>query len=101
MTVSKLRSLAAIAELIPDHAVVSISSSSGLGCPDSTLRAIGEQFDDSGRPRNITTIHPIAAGDMYGIDGIDHLAKKGLLKRIIAGSYPAVRLQGNHHVSGK
>ena len=89
MTVSKLRSLAAIAELIPDHAVVSISSSSGLGCPDSTLRAIGEQFDDSGRPRNITTIHPIAAGDMYGIDGIDHLAKKGLLKRIIAGSYPS------------
>ena len=26
---------------------------------------------------------------MYGIDGIDHLAEPGLLKRVIAGSYPS------------
>lgn len=89
MANSKLTSLAAVAELIPDHAVVSVSSSSGLGCPDAALRAIGERFDKSGQPRGITTIHPIAAGDMYGIDGIDHIAKTGLLKRVIAGSYPS------------
>ena len=89
MANSKLTSLAAVAELIPDYAVVSVSSSSGLGCPDATLKALGERFDNSGAPRSITTIHPIAAGDMYGIDGIDHIAKKGLLKRIIAGSYPS------------
>ena len=89
MTNDKLISLAAAAELIPDHAVVSVSSSSGLGCPDAALKAIGERFDHSGRPRSITTIHPIAAGDMYGIAGIDHIAKKGLLKRVIAGSYPS------------
>lgn len=89
MGIYKLTSLAAVAELIPDHAVVSVSSSSGLGCPDATLRAIGERFDNSGMPRNLTTIHPIAAGDMYGIDGIDHIAKAGLLKRVIAGSFPS------------
>ena len=89
MAFSKLTSLAAVAELIPDHAVVSVSSSSGLGCPDATLKAIGERFDNSGMPQNITTIHPIAAGDMYGIDGIDHIARPGLLKRVIAGSYPS------------
>ena len=32
---------------------------------------------------------PIAAGDMYGIKGIDHLAKKGLLATVLAGSYPS------------
>lgn len=89
MADNKLISLAASAELIPDRAVVSISASSGLGCPDATLKAIGERFARSGAPRNITTIHPIAAGDMYGIDGIDHIARKGLLKRVIAGSFPS------------
>jgi propionate CoA-transferase len=53
------------------------------------LKAIGQRFDETGEPRQLTTIHPIAAGDMYGIDGIEHLAKPGMLKRVIAGSYPS------------
>ncbi|HEV7252159.1 MAG TPA: acyl CoA:acetate/3-ketoacid CoA transferase [Mesorhizobium sp.] len=82
-------SLADAAKLIPDGAVVSVSSSSGLGCPDATLRAIGERFEATGHPKNLTTLHPIAAGDMSGIKGVDHIAKPGLLKRIIGGSYPS------------
>ena len=74
---------------IADNAVVTVSSSSGLGCPDKVLQAIGERFDKEGHPRNLTTLHPIAAGDMYGIKGIDHIAKDGLLSTIIAGSYPS------------
>jgi propionate CoA-transferase len=77
------------ADLIPDEAIVSVSSSSGLGCPDLMLKAIGERFAATGHPRNLTTLHPIAAGDMSGIKGIDHIAKAGLLKRIIGGSYPS------------
>jgi propionate CoA-transferase len=77
------------AALIADGATISVSSSSGLGCPDATLRAIGERFRETGFPRDITSIHPIAAGDMYGIDGIDHIAEPGLLKRVIAGSFPS------------
>jgi acyl CoA:acetate/3-ketoacid CoA transferase len=86
---NKIIPLEELGRLIPDGAVVSISSSSGLGCPDAALRAIGEHFEAEGRPQGLTTIHPIAAGDMYGIDGIDHLAQPGLLKRIIAGSLPS------------
>jgi acyl CoA:acetate/3-ketoacid CoA transferase len=82
-------SLAEAVALIPDGATVSVSSSSGLGCPDATLRAIGDRFRETGSPRGLTTIHPIAAGDMYGIDGIDHIAEPGLLTRVIAGSYPS------------
>lgn len=77
------------AALIPDGATVTVSSSSGLGCPDAVLAAIGRRFDASGAPRGLTTLHPIAAGDMWGIKGIDHLAKPGLLARVIAGSYPS------------
>src|SRR6187200_2983908 len=89
MARDKVISLAEAARLIPDGATVSVSSSSGLGCPDATLRAIGERFEREGAPRKLTTIHPIAAGDMYGIAGIDHIARCGLLKRVIAGSYPS------------
>jgi len=74
---------------IRDGAVVTVSSSSALGCPDRVLQAIGERFRDTGHPRNITTIHPIAAGDMYGVKGMDHIAQEGLLARVIAGSYPS------------
>jgi acyl CoA:acetate/3-ketoacid CoA transferase len=77
------------AALIPDGAIVSISSSSGLGCPDLMLKAIGDRFDATGHPRNLTTLHPIAAGDMSGIKGVDHIARKGLLSRILGGSYPS------------
>ena len=75
--------------LIADGAVVTVSSSSALGCPDLVLKAIGARFDAEGHPRNLTTIHPIAAGDMYGVKGVDHLAKDGLLSRILGGSYPS------------
>lgn len=86
---SRIISFSEAAELIPDGATVSVSSSSGLGCPDAMLRAIGERYRATGHPRELTTIHPIAAGDMYGIDGIDHIAEDGLLSRVIAGSYPS------------
>ncbi|MGE3798866.1 MAG: acyl CoA:acetate/3-ketoacid CoA transferase, partial [Thermomicrobiales bacterium] len=85
----KLISLENAASLVPDDATLTVSSSSGLGCPNAMLRAIGDRFRSTGRPRGLTTIHPIAAGDMYGIDGIDHLAEDGLLSRVIAGSYPS------------
>src|SRR6476659_1324137 len=77
------------AGLIPDGAVVTVSSSSGLGCPDAVLAAVGRRFETSGHPRAITTLHPIAAGDMWGIKGIDHIARDGLLAKVLAGSYPS------------
>ncbi len=86
---AKIVSAAEAVARIDDGAVVTVSSSSGLGCPDKVLQAMGERFETEGHPRNLTTLHPIAAGDMYGIKGIDHIARDGLLKRVIAGSYPS------------
>jgi propionate CoA-transferase len=89
MVRSKVIPIETVGALIPDNSVVTVSSSSGLGCPDAALRAIGDHFLETGEPRGLTTIHPIAAGDMYGIQGIEHIAHSGLLKRVIAGSFPS------------
>lgn len=88
-TPSKLVSAAEAVARIRDEAVVTVSSSSALGCPDAVLEALGARFRAEGHPRNLTTLHPIAAGDMYGVKGVDHIAQDGLLSTIIGGSYPS------------
>jgi acyl CoA:acetate/3-ketoacid CoA transferase len=77
------------AALVADGATVAVNSSSGLLCPDAMLKALGERFVATGAPRDLTTIHPIAAGDMFGTKGVDHIAHKGMIRRIIGGSYPS------------
>lgn len=77
------------ADLINDEDVITVSSSSALGCPDSVLAGIGQRFEETSHPSNLTSLHPIAAGDMYGVKGIDHIARPGLLRKVIAGSYPS------------
>ncbi len=74
---------------IGDGAIVAVNASSGLCCPDAVLAALGARFDATGSPRNLTSIHPIAAGDMFGTPGVDHIAKPGMLTKIIGGSYPS------------
>lgn len=89
MPVTKQTTAAEAVATIPDGATVAVNSSSGLCCPDAVLAALGARFDDTGHPKNLTTIHPIAAGDFFGTKGVDHIAKPGCLARIIGGSYPS------------
>lgn len=86
---AKLKTAAEAARLVADGATVAVNSSSGLLCPDEVLKALGERFLSEGAPRGLTTIHPIAAGDMFGTKGVDHIAHKGMISRIIGGSYPS------------
>jgi propionate CoA-transferase len=86
---NKIITAAEAASLIQNDDVVCIGSSAGVNCPDHVLAAIGERFQSEGHPRNLTVFAPIAAGDMYGIKGFDHLAQKGLISTILAGSYPS------------
>ncbi|MGQ0564384.1 MAG: acyl CoA:acetate/3-ketoacid CoA transferase [Gemmobacter sp.] len=85
----KVRTVAEAAALVPDGAVLAVNSSSGLCCPDAVLAGIGARFAETGHPRAITSVHPIAAGDMFGTRGIDHIAQPGLLAKVIGGSYPS------------
>lgn len=85
----KICTAAEAVAIIADGATVAVNSSSGLCCPDATLKALGERFAADGHPRDLTMLHPIAAGDMYGVKGVDHVARPGMIARIIGGSYPS------------
>ena len=85
----KIVTAAEAVKAIPDGAAVAVNSSSGLCCPDAVLKALGERFDREQYPRNLTMLHSIAAGDLFGVRDVEHIAKPGLIGRIIAGSYPS------------
>jgi propionate CoA-transferase len=86
----KIVSAAEAVKHIFDHATVAVNSSSGLCCPDAVLKALGERYAAEKHPHALTMIHPIAAGDFYGVKGIEHLsANPGQIARTIAGSYPS------------
>ncbi|SDV48787.1 CoA-transferase [Chitinasiproducens palmae] len=59
----------------------------GWVVPDATLSALGRRFEQTGAPRNLTFYFPCGTGDAVGIKGMDHVAKEGLMKRIVSGSY--------------
>src|SRR5438128_8520611 len=86
---SKVVDAESAARLIGSGATVSISSSSGILLPDRVLQALGRRFAETGDPRDLTLVFPISAGDMFGQPGLDHLAQKGLPRRLIGGSYPS------------
>ena len=78
------------AALIPDGAVVTVSSSSGLGCPDAVLEAIGERFDATGHPRGLTTLHPDRGRRHVRHQGHrSSRARRACLAAHLAGSYPS------------
>lgn len=86
---TKTRTAAEAVSLIKDGATIAINASSGLLCPDDVLKALGERFEKEAAPKNLTTIHPIATGDMFGTKGVDHIAQPGMIRKIIGGSYPS------------
>ena len=88
---SKIKSAQEAVSFIQSNAIVAVNSSSGLCCPDAVLAAMGERFDREGLPRNLTSIHPISAGDMFGTLGVDHIAKPGMLTKIGRASSSPVR----------
>ncbi len=87
--VAKVVKAAEAVAKIADGMVVAVNSSSGLCCPDAVLKALGDRFAGTQTPRDLTMIHPIAAGDMFGTPGVDHISEPGQIKVIIGGSYPS------------
>jgi propionate CoA-transferase len=85
----KIVSAAEAVSHIADGAIVAVNSSSGLCCPDAVLKALGERYAKEQHPSGLTMIHPIAAGDFYGVKGIEHLMEGDQVARTIAGSYPS------------
>jgi acyl CoA:acetate/3-ketoacid CoA transferase len=85
----KIMTAAEAVRLVADGATLAVNASSGLCCPDAVLAALGERYREEGHPRGLNCVHPIAAGDMFGTRGVDHLAQPGMIASIIGGSYPS------------
>ena len=72
--------------IIKDGQTQAISGCLAWIAADELLRALRERFDATQSPRGITAVFPVGTGDGGQIDGMNRLAKEGLLKRLIAGS---------------
>jgi len=76
-------------------AVADIASGATVGCsgvigwvtPDAVLNALGQRFAQDAAPRDLTFYFPCGTGDAMGIKGMDHVAREGLMKRIVSGSF--------------
>ena len=73
--------------LINDRDTILIGGSGGgHAVPESLIVALEKRFIQDGEPRGITLLHPVGLGDGKG-NGVDHLAHRGLLQRIVTGAF--------------
>lgn len=84
---SKLMTPQEAVKLVRNGDVVTVCGIVGGLVPEKVLAALEQRFLESGSPRDLTVVFPVAVGDVYGTAGVDHLAHEGLLKRVIGGSY--------------
>lgn len=76
---------------IPDGSVIASAGVIGWTVPDAILAALGSRFESEEEPRNCTFFFPTGGGDALTIRGMDQVAKKGLMKRIVSGNYVNTR----------
>ena len=84
---TKIVSAREAVNFIPDNATVASAGVIGWVTPDAVLRALGDRFADTNGPRDLTFYFPCGTGDAMGIKGMDHVAREGLMKRIVSGSF--------------
>lgn len=74
--------------VIEDGQTVAILGAGGGVCePDLLIRALGERFDETGRPVGLTLVHAFGLGGKDDRTGLTPLAKPGLVKRAIGGHW--------------
>ena len=75
------------AGLVKDGDLVAVEGSGGgVVEPDALLRALGERFRSTGRPRDLTIFHSFGIGDRR-TEGLDHLAHEGMVRRVIGAHF--------------
>jgi propionate CoA-transferase len=91
---SKIVSAEEAVKLIRDGDTVSTCGIIGALVPEKVLGALEKRFLESGSPRNLTAVFPVAVGDIYELPGADHFAHEGMIRRVIGGSYVTAPASG-------
>lgn len=82
----KIVSADAAVAIIQDDDVLATTGYGGHGVPEQLLAVLEKRFLETGTPKNLTLIHSTGQGDAQN-KGLNHLAHRGLIKRIVGGYY--------------
>lgn len=86
---SKLSSAQEAVKQIRDGDTVAFNGFAfGFGFAEEIAKALGKRYEEEGHPKDLTLLFASGCGDGGSLEedfGLDHLAKEGMVKRIIAG----------------
>jgi len=86
MKKKKVMTAAEVAALIEDGQTVASGGFVSSSIPEALISALEKRFLETGSPKNLTYFYAGSQGNRDGRGG-DHMAHKGLTKRVIAGHY--------------
>jgi propionate CoA-transferase len=86
LSMSKVIPAADAVELVQSNNVIAVAGYGTNGVPEKILKALGERFDDTHEPRDLTLMFAGGIGDS-GDRGLNRIGKEGLLSRVIGGHY--------------
>jgi len=97
---NKIVSVQEAIALIRDNDTICTSGFVGCGVPEYLLSGLAERYEKVGHPSGLTLKFAAGQGDGHA-QGLNKIARKGLIKRVIGGHWGLIPKMGELAVSGE